>query len=183
MSDGNLRDLVIDVLGEDAVPVDGLRSRLGEPWDRPRGRRDELDRLLQLDTSFTEVSDGFVFVPALVEGTAWTVWVDSDDGADGFVRMHPALSALGWWLIGDDVELVDDAGRSLGVLETDGWMLDDRDTDVRAGPGRLARRAGRPVGASRGGRWRTALVGAGGPAAADPGADRGDEGRLRPGGT
>ena len=102
MSDGNLRDSVIGALGGDAVPVDVLRSRLGEPWDRPRGSRDELDRLLQLDTSFTEVSDGFVFVPALVEGTAWTVWVDSDDGADGFVRMHPALAALGWWLIGDD---------------------------------------------------------------------------------
>ena len=134
VSDDNLRDSVIDALGEDAVPVDVLRSRLGAPWDRPRGGRDELDRLLQLDTSFTEVSDGFVFVPALVEGTAWTVWVDSDDGADGFVRMHPALSALGWWLIGDDVELVDDAGRRLGVLETDGWMLDDRDTDVVLGP-------------------------------------------------
>ncbi len=134
VSDGNLRDSVIGALGGDAVPVDVLRSRLGAPWDRPRGGRDELDRLLQLDTSFTEVSDGFVFVPALVEGTAWTVWVDSDDGADGFVRMHPALSALGWWLIGDDVELVDDAGRRLGVLETDGWMLDDGDTDVVLGP-------------------------------------------------
>ena len=88
VSDGYLRDSVIDALGGDAVPVDGLRSRLGAPWDRPRGGRDELDRLLQLDTSFTEVSDGFVFMPALLEGTAWTVWIDSVDGADGFVRMH-----------------------------------------------------------------------------------------------
>ena len=95
VSDGYLRDSVIDALGGDAVPVDGLRARLGAPWDRPRGGRDELDRLLQLDTSFTEVSDGFVFVPALLEGTAWTVWVDSDDGADGFVRMHPALVGVG----------------------------------------------------------------------------------------
>jgi hypothetical protein len=74
------------------------------------------------------------FVPALLDGTAWTVWIDPDDGADGFVRMHPGLSALGWWLIDDDVELIGATGDSLGVLETDGWLLDDRDTDVVLGP-------------------------------------------------
>ncbi len=121
-------------MGDGAVPVDVLHARLGAPWDDRRGGRDELDRLLQRDTTFTEVSGGLVFVPALVEGTAWTVWVDPDDAADGFVRMNPGLSALSWWLIGDDVELVDATGSRLGVLETDGWMLDDRDTDVVLGP-------------------------------------------------
>ena len=133
---GELRDMVIEVLGADAVPLEMLRARLGAPWaERRGGGRDELDRLLRLDASFTEVSDGLVFVPALVKGTVWTVWVDPHDGAEGFVRMHPGLSALGWWLIGGDVELVDAAGHHLGVLETDGWMLDDRDTDVVLGPG------------------------------------------------
>jgi hypothetical protein len=132
-TENTLRDTVIATLGDDAVSLAELRSRLGAPWDRPVGR-DDLDRLLQLDTSFTEVTDGFVFVPALVEGTAWTVRVDADDGAEGFVRMHPELSALGWWLINDDVELVDGDGERLGVLETDGWMLDGRDTDVVLGP-------------------------------------------------
>ena len=143
----------------DALTLAELRSRLGAPWDRPVGR-DDLDRLLQLDTSFTEVSDGFVFVPALVEGTAWTVRVDADDGAEGFVRMHPELSALGWWLIGDDVELVDGDGQRLGVLETDGWMLDGRDTDVVLGPdGWLDGLVGR-LGARRGRRGRVAVVAA-----------------------
>ena len=114
-----------------------LRSRLGAPWDRPVGR-DDLDRLLQLDTSFTEVTDGFVFVPALVEGRRGRCGSMPGDRAEGFVRMHPDLSALGWWLIGDDVELVDgdgqrtrragdgrlDAGRPRHdvVLGPDGWL-------------------------------------------------------------
>ncbi|MET0145217.1 MAG: SEC-C domain-containing protein [Ilumatobacteraceae bacterium] len=132
-TDNSLRDTVIATLGDGAVSLAELRSRLKAPWDRPAGR-DDLDRLLQLDTAFAEVTDGFVFVPALVEGTAWTVRVDADDAAEGFVRMHPALSALGWWLINDDVELVGADGERLGVLETDGWMLDDRDTDVVLGP-------------------------------------------------
>jgi hypothetical protein len=128
-----LRDTVVATLGEDVLTLGELRSRLGAPWDRPVGR-DDLDRLLQRDASFTEVSAGFVFVPALVEGTVWAVRVDANDGAEGFVRMHPDLSPLGWWLIDDDVELVDGDGQRLGVLETDGWMLDGRDTDVVLGP-------------------------------------------------
>jgi len=132
-TENTLRDSVIATLGGEALTLAELRSRLGTPWDRAVGR-DDLDRLLQRDTSFTEVSDKFVFVPALVEGTAWTVRVDARDGSEGFVRMHPDLSALGWWLIGDDVALVDGDGRRLGVLETDGWMLDDQDTDVVLGP-------------------------------------------------
>jgi SEC-C motif len=128
-----LRDAVIATLGEDVLTLGELRSRLGPPWDQVVGR-DDLDRLLQRDSTFTEVSSGVVFVPALVEGTVWTVRIDAGDGSEGFVRMHPDLSPLGWWLIGDDVELVDAHGAPRAVLETDGWMLDGRDTDVILGP-------------------------------------------------
>ena len=128
-----LRDLVIEALGDEAMPVATLRARLGPPWDQPIDR-DELDRLLQLDTSFTDVTDGVVWVPALLEGTAWTVWIDPDDATEGFVRMHPGLEAMSWWLVGADVELVDAAGTNRGVLENDGWMLDGVDTDVLLGP-------------------------------------------------
>lgn len=131
---GALRDVVIEALGDEVVPVGVLRERLGSPWAGRVGRRDDLDRLLQTDTTFVELSEGVAFVPALLEGSSWTVWIDPGDAADGFVRMHPALTALGWWLIGDDVELVGVEGARLGVLVTDGWMLDDRDTDVVLGP-------------------------------------------------
>jgi hypothetical protein len=133
---GELRDVVIEALGDQAVPLGMLRERLGQPWLGRAGVRDDLDRLLQSDTAFTELTDGIAFVPALLEGSSWTVWIDPDDAADGFVRMHPALSALGWWLINDDVELVDGEGAKLGVLVIDGWMLDGRDTDVVLGPDR-----------------------------------------------
>jgi hypothetical protein len=118
--DTKLRESVIAALGGGALTLAELRSRLGAPWDRPADR-DDLDHLLLFDTAFTELADGYAFVPALVEGTSWTVWVDPADAADGFVRMHPNLSPLGWWLIGDDVSLVDRDGRTLGVLETDSW--------------------------------------------------------------
>ena len=125
---------MIEALGDDAVLEATLRARLGHPWAAQRHARDELDRLLQLDTTFTEVSDGVVFVPALLEGTTWTVWIDPDDGAEGFVRTRPGLTAMGWWLIGDDVELVDASCERRGVLETDGWLLDGKDIDVVIGP-------------------------------------------------
>jgi hypothetical protein len=132
-NDGKLRESVVGALGDGVMTLAALRARLGAPWDRPVGR-DDLDRLLQRDTSFTELVDGYAFVPALVEGTTWTVQVDPDDAAEGIVRMHPDLAALGWWLIGDDVELVDGDGQRLGQLETDGWMLDGCDADVVLGP-------------------------------------------------
>lgn len=129
-----LRDEVIDALGERSMAVADLRVLLGPPWvDRESGR-DELDRLLQLDSTFTEVQGGVAHLPAVVEGTTWTVWVDADDGANGFVRMHPGLDALGWWLVATDVDLVDDTGQRRGALETDGRMIDGCDTDVVIGP-------------------------------------------------
>jgi hypothetical protein len=133
--DVELRESVIATLGGDAMTLAALRARLGPPWDRPAGGDgDDLDRLLQRDTAFTMLTDGIVFVPTLLEGTAWTVRIDPDDGAEGFVRMNPELSALGWWLIGDDVALVDGDGSRLGVLETSDWTLDGVDTDVVLGP-------------------------------------------------
>ena len=131
--EADLRDAVLAALGGEVMTLAALRARLGPPWDRPVGR-DDLDRLLQSDTSFLEVSRGFVSTPALLEGTTWTVHIDPDDGAEGFVRTHPDLSVLAWWLIGDDVAILDEAGRHLGVLETDGWMVDGEDTDVVLGP-------------------------------------------------
>src|SRR5215207_9889735 len=77
-TENGLRDTVIATLGGHVLTLAELRSRLGAPWNRPVGR-DDLDRLLQRDTSITEVSDGLVFVPALVEGTAWTVRIDAGD--------------------------------------------------------------------------------------------------------
>jgi hypothetical protein len=90
--------------------------------------------VLQRATSFGHVGERFVFVPALVDGTSWTVWVDADDAAQGFVRVHPSLTPLGWWLIDDSVQHADVEGRMLGALSTDGRMLDDVDTDVVYGP-------------------------------------------------
>jgi len=124
---GMLRDVVIEALRDEVVPLGTLRERLGSPWAGRIGRHDDLDGLLQMDTTFVELSGGVAFVPAILEGSTWTVWIDPGDAADGFVRMHPALTALGWWLIGAD-------GARLGVLATDGRMLDDRDTDVVLGP-------------------------------------------------
>ena len=129
-----LRDAVIDALGVEVVPVAMLRERLGSPWSAPHDGRDELDRLLQLDTTFTSLKDGVAFLPAALDGTTWTAWVDPGDAARGFLRTFPSLTALAWWLIGADVELLDAAGSPLGVLQTDGWMLDGRDTDVVLGP-------------------------------------------------
>ena len=131
--DSKLRNQVIAALNGEALSLADLRVRMGKPWQQPLGR-DDLDRLLQVDTSFTHVSQGIAYLPALLEGTAWTVWVDPDDGADEFVRLHPYLSPLGWWLIQGDVELIGEDGQRQGLLETKGWLLDGRDTDVLLGP-------------------------------------------------
>ncbi len=125
---------MIAALGDEEVPEEALRERLGDPWADGQVGHDDLDRLLQFDTAFSDLSGGLVYLPSFLEGTAWTVWVDPDEGAEGFVRMYPALAAIGWCLVGHDVELLDSTGARLGVLETDGWLLDGRDTDVVLGP-------------------------------------------------
>lgn len=128
---------MIEVLGAAAMDKDTIACAIAER-DPAAGSlepvRHRIDRELQFDPRFSEVADGVVFVPALVEGTAWTVWVDADDAKAGFVRTHPHLSPLGWWLVGGDVDLVDQAGERLGALVSDGIWLDDVDTDVVFGP-------------------------------------------------
>ena len=96
----------------------------------PETARKTIDAALLLDTSFSDGADGVVYLPALLEGTSWTVWIDAIDARDGFVRADPHLGPLSWWLIAGDVDMVDEAGRRIGLIETDGIMLDGADTDV-----------------------------------------------------
>jgi SEC-C motif len=137
--DQELRQAVVGVLGTEArsrdTIVDELAQRGIELGAGPATGRKQLDRLLQFDTTFSEVAAGVIHVPSVLEGTSWTVSVDAGDARDGFVRTQPFLTPLSWWLVGDDVSLVDDAGNVIGPLETDGLMLDGRDTDVVFGPG------------------------------------------------
>ncbi|MFT3854428.1 MAG: hypothetical protein QM733_17070 [Ilumatobacteraceae bacterium] len=135
--DAELYETVVAALGGEALSLATLRSRLGAPWDAPIGR-DDLDRLLQFDSRFVEVRAGFVHAPALLAGTAWTVWVDPDGGADGYVRMRPDLDVLGWWLTSGDVAVIDAGGRHVGELEVDDLLLGDGDggddVEVVVGP-------------------------------------------------
>ncbi len=133
--DRSLRQAVADVVGIEALSREAIADALVERGVLSSGDgRDRLDRFLQLDTTFGEVTSGVICVPKLLEGTAWTVWVDPDDAAHDFVRTHPHLTPLGWWLIGDEVSLLDTAGHTLGTLDTDGRWLDGADTDVVTGP-------------------------------------------------
>jgi hypothetical protein len=128
--------MLVDLLGAGALSRDALVDALmdkGESASRS-SLRDRVDELLQFDTSFSEVIDGVIYLPSVVDGSTWTVRVDADDAKHGFVRTHPDLSPLGWWLIADGVRLVDTDGRDLGPLTTDGLLLDDLDTDVVFGP-------------------------------------------------
>ncbi|MCU1391326.1 MAG: hypothetical protein JWL72_4664 [Ilumatobacteraceae bacterium] len=92
--------------------------------------RKTVDAALQLDTSFSDGADGVVYLPALLEGTSWTAWIDAIDARDGFVRSDPHLGQLTWWLIAGDVDVVDESGRRIGPIETDGILLGGVDTDV-----------------------------------------------------
>ncbi len=133
----DLLESIIEVLGAAVLDRDAIAQAIIErdPASGPLSSiRSPLDRLLQLDTRFAEVTGGVMFVPAVVEGTTWTAWVDSGDAADGFVRMHPHLAPLGWWLVCGGVNLVDESGTVLGPLDSDGIWLDDVDTDVVFGP-------------------------------------------------
>lgn len=132
-----LRAAIVEVLGAEVLDRAAIADAIIERGlvSRPEASlRHEVDRVLQFDPCFSEVVDGIVFVPALVAGTTWTVWVDPEDAAEDFVRMHPQLAPLGWWLISAGVNLVDPSGEVLGSLDTDGIWLDDRDTDVVFGP-------------------------------------------------
>lgn len=128
---------MIGVLDAAAMDKDAIARAIADrdpTAGSPTSVRHRIDRAVQFDPRFAEVADGVVFVPALLEGTTWTAWVDADDAKEGFVRTHPQLSPLGWWLIEGDVDLIDQSGGRLGALVTDGIWLDDVDTDVVFGP-------------------------------------------------
>jgi len=95
---------------------------------------ERLSGAIQTDPRFAQVNEGTVFVPALLEGTRWTVAVDADNAHQDFVRLDVDLGVLTWWLIHDEVSLVDGDGNELGVLVTDGIDVDGADTDVVFGP-------------------------------------------------
>src|SRR5215207_922881 len=123
---------VVDALGTRALPTyEILRELRARSADVDRER---VERMLADDTSFTEVEAGVAHVPTVLEGTAWTVWVDADDARQGFVRTHPHLDAMAWWLLEDRPALVTDDGARLGRLHVDSRWLDDVDTDVVLGP-------------------------------------------------
>ena len=135
--DQDLREAMIAVLDAAAMDKDSIARAIADrdaTAGSPESVRHRMDRELQFDPRFAEVADGVVFVPALLEGTTWTAWVDADDAKEGFVRTHPQLSPLGWWLVEGGVDLVDQSGERLGALVTDGIWLDDVDTDVVFGP-------------------------------------------------
>lgn len=123
-----LRQRIIDALGDEALTFDELLARLDAPPD-------ELRRLIQLAPSFTEIGDRIAYVPALLDGTTWVVPVDADDATSdlapgGFIRTQPHLGVIGWWLIDSETPAYDADGRLLGTLETDGVLLDGVDTDI-----------------------------------------------------
>lgn len=123
-----LRQRIIDAIGDDALTLDDLADRVGEPAP-------QINKLLQLAPSFTKIDGRIVYLPALLDGTTWVVPIDADDAASdrapgGFVRMRPYLTAIGWWLIDSDTEAYDADGERLGTISTDGMMIDDVDTDV-----------------------------------------------------
>jgi hypothetical protein len=135
--DQDLLEEMIGLLGVAAMEKDAIARAIVErdpAADSMAAVRHRIDRELQVDPRFSEVADGVVFVPALVEGTTWTVWVDADDAKDGFVRTHPQLSPLAWWLVEEEVDLVDQSGERLGTLVSDDIWLEDVDTDVVFGP-------------------------------------------------
>ncbi len=136
-SDATIRDAAAALFADSPAPrrleqlADDLVARGldlgGEPEER-------VQLAFRLDPRFAEVADGMVFVPALVEGTRWTVSVDADHAGEGFVRLDVDLPVLTWWLVAGQVALVGDDGEELGALHTDGLEIDGADTDVVFGP-------------------------------------------------
>jgi hypothetical protein len=96
MTSEELKRAVIDALAPGPLSRDELIDSIADP-SRP-GVADRIARLLQVDTSFAELSGGIVYTPNLLDETVWTVSIDGDDAREGFVRTHPQLSHLGWWL-------------------------------------------------------------------------------------
>lgn len=136
-SERDIRQVMIDHIGARSVPRDELVEAAAAANDGTAGTATRIaERLLGRDMAFAEIGGDVCYVPALAEGTTWTVQVDADDVERGFVRMHPSLSAVGWWLITSGADLVSGDGEVLGRITTDGaWIGDtEPDVDVVIGP-------------------------------------------------
>lgn len=101
---------------------------------RPGPVRDAVRQLVRRSGVFVEISGRLSYLPALVDGTAWTVEVDAELAQQQMLPMNPSLSPIGWWLLRDGADLVDDAGEVIGRVETDSAWLDGVDADVLVGP-------------------------------------------------
>jgi hypothetical protein len=95
---------------------------------------DDIDDLLQFDTCFSQLHGGLVFTPAVLEGTRWTVPIDSANAADDFVVVHPHLDPFGWWLVHHGIDLADADGAVLAPLHSDAIWEEGVDTDIMVGP-------------------------------------------------
>ena len=128
-----LLDAIIEILGGHAMDHDQIAAELVRTG-RAKGNVatvvDQVAKALHLDTRFSTVADGVIYMPAIADGTVWTIRVDAEDAADGFVRANPQLMPITWWLIGDALDFVDASGAVIGSVETDGIDVDGVDTDV-----------------------------------------------------
>ncbi len=131
---------LVELIGNGAVPLSELAEQTGSS---------EMDirRAVQMDGRFGVFGESFVFTPALLDGTVWTVPIDPDDASGessdgtrgdgtphevpgGYVRADPHLATLSWWLVTDPVPRLDADGNEIDQLRSVGIWLDDHDTDV-----------------------------------------------------
>ena len=127
-------DRLAELIGRGAVPSTELASQLGLG-------ENALARAVQMDGRFGVVDDSFVYTPALLDGTVWTVPIDPDQTADQpgddtgkvpgpYVRATPYLAPMAWWLVTHPAPLLDRDGNEIDRVECSGLWLDRGDTDV-----------------------------------------------------
>ncbi|MDX2380570.1 MAG: SEC-C domain-containing protein, partial [Acidimicrobiia bacterium] len=136
-SDASILDALALALTRSPVPrqnEDIADELVAAGLDLGADPEERLQRATQRDARFSQVGDGMVFIPALLEGTCWTIAVDAENAREDLVRLDVDLAILTWWLIADEVSLVDDEGLELGTLRVEGIDLDGADTDVVFGP-------------------------------------------------
>ncbi len=128
-----LKSAVIDVLGTAVLDPEALQRSLAERGRLPADP-DALRDVILSHPTFVTVADGLFHLPALLEGTTWTVWVDPDDADDDIVRVEPHLSPLAWWFVEEPVEVETADGQPLGEVRGESLWSDDREIDVVKGP-------------------------------------------------
>lgn len=135
MNSNEIRAAVVDALGQRSRPVDGLAAELAALGIDPAIDPEELEELLEHDPAFTHTTAGWFYVPAMVDGVAWTVPVDSDRAADDHLQVEPWLAPIAWWLVSEDIELVDRTGHD-GSLDMHSEWDDEAwaEGDVLCGP-------------------------------------------------